>query len=375
MQDLYKSGISAYKQTMNPKPQESEAGTPKKDTAKGLLKTTVADSKTRRVAKFLILIGSEQASRILGELDSGQVEAISREIASVKGIGQEEADAILAEFQSLLAKPDALQGTSSGGTEAARRILHAAYGAEKGEALLNKFVPAPKENIFGFLEDFNPEQIVFLLKEESSAAAALVLARLPPEVSAKTLAKFPAALKPEILKRIARQSEVSPEVLQSVAEAIRERARHLGSGGSGDIQIDGMQALAAILREGNYSFGDRIIGELETEEPGIGKNLKERLFTLDDVLAVFDRPLAEKLSSMADRDIALLLKGRGDEFCEKIFSNISAGRRSIIKEELDILGAVSKRECDEAVKEFLAWFRLAREKEGLMLKTDEDWVE
>ena len=340
----------------------------------GLLKIPSEDSKTRRVAKFLILIGSDQAARILGELEPQQVEEISQEIAAIRGIGPEEAEAILAEFKSLFSLPSGFYGGSSGGVEAARRILYTAYGPEKGEELLNKSVPDTKEHIFDFLEEFNPEQLVFLLKDESPAAAALVLARLSSKASAETLIKFPPALKPEILKRIAHQSEVAPEVLEQVAQALREKARLLGSSAK-DIAIDGMQTLAAILKQGDYSLGDRIINKLESENPDIGRDLKDKLYTLDDVLAVFDRSLAEKLKTMTDKDIALLLKGRKQEFQDKILSNVSTVRRNIIREEGEILGAVPKRDCDEAAKEFMTWFRQAREKGELILASDEDWIE
>jgi flagellar motor switch protein FliG len=223
------------------------------------------------------------------------------------------------------------------------------------------------------LEEFNPEQLVFLLKDESPAMAALILARLSPKISADTLMKFPAALKPEILKKIAHQSEISPEVLERVAEGIRERARNLG-GSSQDVAIDGMQALAAILKQGEYSLGDRIINELETKSPDIGKDLRDKLYTLDDVLVAFDRPLAEKLKTMADKEVAVLLKGRSGEFRDKILSNVSAGRRDLIREEGEILGAVPKRDCDAAANDFIAWFRQARENGDLMLESDEDWV-
>jgi flagellar motor switch protein FliG len=155
---------------------------------------------------------------------------------------------------------------------------------------------------------------------------------------------------------------------------MRERARYLGSGGAKDIEIDGMQTLAAILKQGDYSFGDRIINELETESPNIGKDLKDRLYTLDDVLDAFDKPLAEKLGTMTEQDIAILLKGRKAEFCEKILSNVSSRRRALIREEGDIIGPISKRESLEAATDFLAWFRLARANGELALKSDEDWV-
>jgi len=385
MANILRRGLDAYRQTMKqPSPEESDepqarqgrnAKAPETGGAKGLLKTVLPEEpKVRRVAKFLILVGSDQAAKILGELDDEQVEEISQEIARIRGVGPEEAEAILAEFQSLLTAPwKAGFGPSYGGVEAARRMLYAAYGPEKGEVLLNKSVPESKENIFSFLEEFEAEQLVFLLKDEGPAAAALVLARLSPKMSAQTLGKFPAALKPEILKRIAHQSEIAPEVLERVAAAMREKARFLGSS-SGEIPIDGMQTLAAILKQSDYSFGSRLISELGSESPDIEDALKSRLYTLDDVLAAYDRPLAEKIKTMTDIDVALLLKGRSVEFREKILSNVSTGRRSAIREEYDILGEVAKRECDEAANNFLAWFRRARENGELMLVGDEEWV-
>lgn len=348
-----------------------------RDGKDGLLKTAVPpapkEPKTRRVAKFLILIGSEQAAKILAELDRDQVEEVSKEIALIDRIDSAEAGVILAEFRSLFSS-HGLLGSSAGGVETARRILHSAYGAEKGETLLNKSVPGSKENIFGFLEGLPAEQVAFLLKEEKPGTAALILARLPAKVSAEAIGKFPAEYKTEVLLRIARKKEVSPEVLENVAGALRERASLLSGGGADDLEIDGMKTLAAILRQGDYSFGDRLLNELEIEDPEIGFGIKNRLYTLEDVLNAFDRPLAEKLKRMTDKDIAILLKGRSAEFREKILSNVSSGRRSLIIEEGEILGPVSRRDCDEVANRFIAWFRQARAKGALASKDDEDWV-
>ena len=342
-----------------------------------LLKTAAPPakgSKATRVAKFLILIGSEQAAKILGQLDKQQVEDVSKEIALIEKIEPAEAGAILAEFKTLFSGSFGLTGSSSGGVETARRILHSAYGPEKGEALLNKAVPDSKENIFGFLEEFDAEQLVFLLKDEKPGTVALILARLPPKVSAETIGRLPADFKTEVLLRIARRREISPEVLESVAQALRERARHLGTGDAKDIEIDGMQKLAAILRQGDYSFGDRLLNELENEDPEISMGLKNRLYTLDDILDAFDRPLADKLKRMTDKDVAVLLKGRSMEFRDKILSNVSSGRRAMIIEEGQIMGPVSRRECDEVANDFIAWFRKARADGSIAVSNDEDWV-
>jgi flagellar motor switch protein FliG len=373
-----------YQQTIDQKfePQEPTDYKPADQRpADGLIKTAKTgggakdaappESKYRRVAKFLILIGGEQAAGILAELEPKQVEAISREIAQVRVIKPEEKQEILAEFQSLFSGPYRYSGVSHGGIETARRILYAAKGPVKGEALLNKAVPDSKENLFSFLEEFAPEQLVMLFKTETPQTAALILSRLPPKLSAGALSKFPPDRKPEVLRCMAHQKEVSPDVLEQVAAALKEKVRHI-SGGAKDFEIDGMQTLAAILKQGDYSFGDRLINELEETSPDIGRDLKEKLYTLDDVIQAVDRPIQEKLKTMPDRDVAVLLKGRGTEFQEKILSCVSAGRRKLIREEFEILGAIPKRDCDAAAREFLAWFRIAREDGDIILYSDED---
>jgi flagellar motor switch protein FliG len=390
MGNIVRHGIEMYKQTMNLPPENKAENVPaqrppntpavfykeaKKQKPPVFTPETEIpqESKYRRVAKFLILIGSEQAAGILAELDPDQVSEISKEIASINVIKPDERDQILAEFHSLFSRPYNFLGSSQGGIETARRILYAVKGPKEGEELLNRAIPKTKENLFDFLEEFSAEQLVVLLKDETDQTTALILSRMTPKLSAEILSKLPSNRKAVILKRIAHQSEVAPEVLEQVSAALREKIRHVGAG-SNDIKIDGMQALTAILKQGDYSFGDKLINEIAKDDPKIGQNLKEKLYTLDDVLLAVDRPIQDKLSTMTDRDIAILLKGRGNEFYEKIMSCVSAGRRKTIREENEILGSVPKRDHDSVAREFLTWFRFARENGEILLYSDEDVV-
>jgi flagellar motor switch protein FliG len=232
-------GVAAYQHTLKPKDLPEDPPMPgllKTGSGGGLLKTegppkpplprtlpkpadAAEDTKYRRVAKFLILIGGDEAAGILSKLDIDQVEAVSREIASIRGISGEEARLILDEFRSLLSLPYGYSGFSSGGVEEARRLLYTAFGPEKGESFLLKAVPEARENPLKFLEDFSGEQIALLLRDESPAAAALVLSRLPSRVSAAALVNTGAGRKLEIVKRIARLGQSSPEVLDRAAAA------------------------------------------------------------------------------------------------------------------------------------------------------------
>jgi flagellar motor switch protein FliG len=330
------------------------------------------DSKYRRLAKFLILIGGDEAAGILSRLDFEQVEAVSGEIAAVRGIGKEESEGILEEFRSLLSSAWRYGGASAGGVEAARRILYAAYGPEKGEGILNKAVPGTRENPFGFLEDFSGKDLALLFKDEAPVTAALILSRVSPGLSAEILAGMDGARKSEVIRRIARQREVAPEVLEQAAAGLREKVRHISRAKAGG--VDGMGVLTAILKSSDIAFGDRLLGELEEENPELGRDLKNRLYTLEDVVKMEDRVLQKKLQTMPDREIALLLKGRSGEFTEKILSNVSAQRRTVIWEEGELMGGVPKKDVDNTARDFLAWFRLNREEGHILLIDDGDVI-
>ncbi|MDR1419417.1 MAG: hypothetical protein LBI86_03500 [Treponema sp.] len=250
----------------------------------------------------------------------------------------------------------------------ARRLFYAAFGPEKGEEFISRAAPAPRENPFGFLDDFSSGQVALLLREETPAAAALILSRLSSKLSAAVLAQIPAGRKSGIVRRIARQGQVSSDVLERAASALREKARGISGGGEG-VRVDGMKTLAAILKNGDCSFSGRIVDELEEEDPGLGRDIKERLYTLEDVLGAAGRPLEEKLGTMTEREIALLLRGASSLFAEKVYSCVSRRRKALIEEESGHFDAAAKKETGRAVRDFLDWFRRQRE-EGRILMLD-----
>jgi hypothetical protein len=100
MGNMLRHGVDMYKRTMDGDFNKLDEGFLKTGKEPAVVKPEIArpESKYRRVAKFLILIGSEQASEILAKLDPGQVAEISREISQVKFITPEEGKEIFAEF-------------------------------------------------------------------------------------------------------------------------------------------------------------------------------------------------------------------------------------------------------------------------------------
>ena len=335
--------------------------------AAALLKTGT-DSGLAKAAKFLLLLGTEEAAKVVSHLGPEEVEAVSREILKVKSIDAIEANEVLAEFGWLVKT----KGWSiEGGPETAEKMLAAAFGPERARDLLRKAAPEALRP-FRFLNDFEPKDLQIILKDESPQVLAVILPYLEPKRASGLLERLPEELRIELVKRVARLEKVSPEVLRQVEEGLKERIRRIGTM-SGE-ELDGKAALAGILRHVDPRLEARVLDALEEESPELSRNVRERLFTLEDVLRVPDRCLQDALRDFQERDIALVLKGRDDEFKEKLLRNVSSNRRSLIVDEYSLLGAVRREDADEAARELLSYLKRAWEDGDLVLEGEDDLV-
>ena len=340
----------------------------------GLLKVPVSkkeadgrDSVYRRVAKFLLIIGVDEAAKILPHLTEEQTEKIIPEIASIRSVSPEEIRQILEEFETLL--KNAREG---GGIDTAREILRKAYGEKKAKELIDKSVPFPLEKPFEYLNDIDNERINLLLKEESVQVKALILSHLNPKKAASVINLMDSKEKSEVAFRLLKLEPVSPEVIKNLDEVLHKKVLLQNSQRTNS--LDGKNILAEILKKMSFSTENSILSKISTEEPSLANDLRERLFTVDDVVNSDDRFVQEILMMYSNYEIACLVYKREEKFTKKIFQCISQGRVSQVQEELNINQTFLKSECDKIYSKFLNTLRNAFEEGKLFIKNRTDDV-
>lgn len=340
----------------------------------GLLKVPVSkkeadgrDSVYRRVAKFLLIIGVDEAAKILPHLTEEQTEKIIPEIASIRSVSPEETRQILEEFETLL--KNAREG---GGIDTAREILKKAYGEKKAKELIDKSVPFPLEKPFEYLNDIDNERINLLLKEESVQVKALILSHLNPKKAASVINLMDSKEKSEVAFRLLKLEPVSPEVIKNLDEVLHKKVLLQNSQRTNS--LDGKKILAEILKKMSFSTENSILSKISTEEPSLANDLRERLFTVDDVVSSDDRFVQETLMMYSNYEIACLVYKREEKFTKKIFQCISQGRVSQVQEELNINQTFLKSECDKIYSKFLNTLRNAFEEGKLFIKNRTDDV-
>ena len=308
------------------------------------------ESPYRRVAKFLYLIGEAQAAKVLQKLTREQIEKVVAEMLTIRYVDKDEAAYILSEFTALYNEAK----NSVGGVETAQGILTAAFGGEKAREIIERAIPPAAER---------------------PATQALVLSQLEPKIAAAYITGLNDAEKKDIVLRLARLKTISPEILQTVSTSMREKFTRIRTGSATEA-IDGRAVLAAILRRSDSETEQFILQNIAEANPELEQNIRERLFTFEDVLIADDRFLQKKLSSMESSVIAALISYKPEVFVKKILNNISKNRQQFILDD-QASNPVSVRECREVTNRFLQELRKSWEDGELLLfgkDGDDVWI-
>lgn len=329
----------------------------------GLIKISRDEKKAeiyRRVAKFLIIIGVDNASEVLKHLPQEDTEKIVSEIIAVRQIEPDEALSILEEFNSVIETVKV-----RGGTKTAKSILEKAFGSQKAQDLLDRLNIQKQEVPFEYLSEKEPEKIFDLLKEETNSIRALVLSYVQPQKAASVINMLSKNDKKEVILHLAKTKQVLPEVISRVDKVIHEKS--LKQIDVRTNKIDGKNILAQILKKMDMKSENEIIQSLEDIDPLLSEDLKSRLFTIEDVINADDRFIQQYLRELNDIEIAYLVANKSLEFRAKIFDNMSKVRSEVILEEEEYRKPMLKKDCDEITQKFISHLRRAYESGQLMI--------
>ena len=323
----------------------------------------------RKAAKFLLLLGKREAATVLKHFTAMEIEEITREIASIKQINNQEAAKILKEFGS-----DSSRGRSpsapTGGVEVARNMLTSAFGDEKGQAIFKKVIPFNGERPFSFLEDLEYQQLIMILRKEPVHVLTVILSFLDANRSSKVLESLPPESQTAIVTRMAAMQKISPEVIMSMEEVLIERIRTQGKVVTEE--VDGQSVLAEILKNMALSDEGRILDSLSDKDRGLAEAVREKLFTVDTISFINDTDMEKVLRDFSDTEIAVLLKGQGTELRNKILYNVSRRRIEFIQYEEDSIGTMRRTDVDKAMKEFLDYLKDQEIQGKIVLSREKD---
>lgn len=326
-------------------------------------------SGTRKAAILMAIMGEEAASAIFKHLPDKDVQMVTKELAEIKGVPPDTAHEILEEYSKLALTQDYL---AQGGIDFASRALVKAFGDENAQYLLKQVVRLQqlRAGQLDSLQQADPQQLAKFLEGEHPQTIALILAHLDGKQASSLLMKLPEQARAESIKRLAQLRQFSPEMAEKVSVVLNRRLLSLGE--QSRKTYAGFKSVADVMNRLEGSLAKSILESIEQADAKLAINIRNLMFTFEDLLGVSDVHVREWLSSMDKKNLAIALKGASNDLKDHIFRAMSSRAVEMLKEDMEALGPVRAKEVAQAQQEAVTLLRKLEAEGKVILKADGD---
>ncbi|MDP1569072.1 MAG: flagellar motor switch protein FliG [Vicinamibacterales bacterium] len=319
-------------------------------------------SGARKAAIIAVMLGNEASSQIFKHLREDEIEHVAREMASLGAVPVEMSEQVLDEFHQMVLASGYM---ASGGVEYARQVLDKSLGPDSARRILDRVMRSFESTIgFTALEKADPQQLSKFILSEHPQTIALILAHLQSNNAAQLITLLPDELRADVLQRMARLDEISPDVIRRISSVIEQRLKNLGGGQHES--YGGVRAVAELLNRLERTVSQPVLDTIEGEQPDLAVSIRNLMFVFDDLAQVDDNGLREIIQRADKKALVIALKGATEQIRGRFFQNMSKRAGDMLREEMDVLGAVRLRDVEKAQQEVVAIARKLEE-EGVIV--------
>jgi flagellar motor switch protein FliG len=296
-----------------------------------------------KAAILLLNMDKDVAVAVLRHLDEDIVEDITREIAQLDLVGQDERGKVIEEFYNIaLARSYAKQG----GLGYAKLLLQKALPPDQASHVMKLIEHQVNRRPFSFLAKTDAENLLTFIQDEHPQTIALILSHLTPSKASQVLSDLPVAKQIEVVSRIANMENTNPEVIREVEQGLAARLSGIVS--QTFQKVGGVESVAEMLNLADRSTEKGILEALEGQDPDLVEQIRRLMFVFEDILLVNDKGIQAVLKEIENEELALALKTASEELREKIFKNMSERASQLIKEDMEFMGPVRVSDVESA---------------------------
>jgi flagellar motor switch protein FliG len=199
---------------------------------------------------------------------------------------------------------------------------------------------------FAALEKADAGLVWRAISDEMPQAIALIARHVSPAGVARLLAAMPEDVRGEVAFRIASPHPPTAGALRALARVTDRLVRLSATGG--DTSESGTQFLAEVVGQLNRTVSQSVLGAIKQRSEDLGNAIEQMIFSFADILRLPAPSLQTILRNTSTNDLALALKGVSEDLRMVVFMNLSQRARSVLEEEIELLGPVPASEAERA---------------------------
>ncbi|MBT8490364.1 MAG: flagellar motor switch protein FliG [Deltaproteobacteria bacterium] len=304
-----------------------------------------------KAAILILSLEENLAARVLKNLRPDEIKRIGTSMNRLTKISNSDMEFVAKEF-CLLAREKGKRIISVQ-DDAMRNIIIKALGEERAEKLLDaieKDTFKVKENpLIDKLKDVDPKILVEFTKMEHPQTIALILAHLKPPQAAEILENLSSEQQVEILKRMATLKSVPQEFIDEMTRAL-ESEIVVSGGGMNEQFFGGINMAAEVLNQMSRTAENSILEAFDSATPELANEIRNLMFTFDDVLKLDDKSMREILQEVSGEDLARAIKSLDPTLQEKILKNMSKRAAEMLMEDIELMPPTRVSEIEMSQK-------------------------
>ena len=277
-----------------------------------------------RACIMMITMGESRSKNILSQLESNEVEIISKAMKNLGKVSSSVVEKVMGLFNE--------------------KISH--INKTKPEKIIDK---NQNNTLWSKLDYVNEEVLARYIQNEHPQTAAIIIQKINSERARKIIDLLPDQLASEIINRIAKTEPIKNNVLSSIEDSLNRDI--LSSLDKSKYQDKNINSVMEILKNTSHKKSIDILTQMKSNNPKFSKDINNLIFNFDDIIYQ-EANTIKKIVEICDHStIAKALKGSSSEITNIFFKNIDNSILKSLKERIDQIGPIKIREVDNAQAE------------------------
>jgi len=290
---------------------------------------------TKRAAAVMLGLGPEIAGTLFRLMNESEVRNIAK---GAKELRNAPPSVITDALQKFIEAMEGVGGEVIAGEEVLRNAAARALGDDVVRRAFDGVTPPSPDEVLGPVARADPEALAMVLSREQPQTVALVLSALGTEKAGIVMNFLPPQMRPSVLRRMATVESVSPEVLKEVGDALAGELRAIVAGGMR--KVDGKSVAVELLRRVPSSQQTDVVEQIEKEDPNLAVELRQRLFTFEDLANLLDRDIQTLIKEVDLNQLSIALKGATPAVKDKFFKNMSTRAAQMLADDMQAAGPI-----------------------------------
>ncbi len=299
-----------------------------------------------KIAIVLYSLGEDVAADILKLMEHDDVREISKSMTQMASISSKVVETVIDDFYSMVSNEEGAIVTIS--DDYVKGLISKVVGEKTAERMLESITLQEDSTYIEIFRNLDIRVLSEFVKNEHPQTIALIMSQLLPEEAGEVLAALSEGLQSEVIDRVAKLENVSPEMLRDVAHVLESEIK---TAQTASRAIGGIKSISDILNNMDRQKSSEILARIEENDPEMAEEIRQNMFIFEDLLKIDDRGMQEIMKEISSDILAKAMKTSSDAIKEKIFKNMSERAAEMLGEDIEDMGPTRLADIEKAQNE------------------------